>query len=243
MDMLSGTLFEAEKLLDKYPCAKFVVYSAKVAHETVVAHIVENTTVPPFIREEMAELLYTAWHQMFQFITAGGASLVAPQRPGKRMKPAEVQAIEALTVSLQELVGHMEEEAGPRDNNAKAITHTALRRVYVAFQRIGFVMKAFAPSVLCGAVQSGHVHFVQLLIEHGSVTDWPRECVALLKQHPDVIIMLFQSERVPRALFAQHAREFEHQIVAFLAWQQQVRRQLYETCFLPHELCSLISSY
>jgi hypothetical protein len=94
------------------------------------------------------------------------------------------------------------------------------------------------------AAEGGHLQIVQHLIEQaGAETKWPLSCVALLQQHPDAILELFQRGKVPRECFAQHAAAFEQQIAAFLDWQQQVSRHLYDACLLPHVLCALIVAY
>jgi ankyrin repeat protein len=97
-------------------------------------------------------------------------------------------------------------------------------------------------NALANAASDGHLPLVQLLIECGA-TEWTCSCVSLLEKHPDAIIAIFQTGKVPRERFAQHAPAFEQQIVAFLEWQRETSLYLYDTCLLPHELCALIVSY
>jgi hypothetical protein len=97
---------------------------------------------------------------------------------------------------------------------------------------------------LVGAVSGGHLRIVQHLIEQESAPKkWSQACVALLQQHPDAIIALFQRGKVPRERFAQHSAAFEQQILTFLGWQQQVSKYLYDACLLPHVLCAQIVAY
>jgi hypothetical protein len=97
-------------------------------------------------------------------------------------------------------------------------------------------------TALANAAGDGHLPLVQFFIECGA-TEWTDECISLLKQHSDVIIAFFQTGKVPRERFAQHAPTFERQIIAFLEWQKQASRCLYDICLLPHELCALVVAY